>query len=499
MAGAAERDVEQIGRYTVICPLARGGMAEVFLVRATGLQGFQKVVALKRILPRYAGDAEFIRMFLAEARLAANLEHPNVATVHDIGREGEDYFFTMEYVHGETLRAILRRAVEPGRELPLAQAVTIGIGVAAGIAHAHDRIGYDGTKLGLVHRDISPTNVIVSYDGVVKVLDFGIAKAAESSYATTEGTRKGKVAYMSPEQLRDESLDHRSDIFAIGILLWEMVTRRPLFDGGNEFAIMRKILDEPVPAPSTIEPLVPPDLDAIVLRALSPNPDGRFESARVLQRELEAVARDHRYDATTGALRGYMEATFGFRPFPWQDSGRGRSKAADADATVAATADLPPTRVASPADLPMPATPVTEDPSLSWPGTPRWGRALLVASVVGLGVGVIAWAVWPSGRESSARVPTAESPAAPDPVGEPVAAPPPDEGSAPEDDAANVGATTIAVEPPGAVEAETSPPPPTKSPRRGTSDRSKPSRDPGKAKPDPATEDKPDYDRLFDF
>ena len=314
--GGEDRD--RIGRHAVIRPLARGGMAELFLVRTTGLQGFQKIVALKRILPQFSGDPDFVQMFLDEARLAASLDHPNVAQVYDIGRDGSDYFFTMEYVHGEDLRRILRAVRESDGRMPSSHAVAIASGVAAGLHHAHSRIGYDGVPLGLVHRDVSPTNVLLSYDGAVKVVDFGVAKAAASSHTTTEGTRKGKAAYMSPEQCRGEPVDARSDVFAIGILLYEMCTMRRAFAGDNEFAIMRKIVEGELVSPRDVVPDMLPELEAILLRAMAFDREERYPTARELQLDLDALARERKWHGSQAALSEYLVYLFGDKPYPWE-------------------------------------------------------------------------------------------------------------------------------------------------------------------------------------
>ena len=194
-------------------------MAEIYLAKARGIEGFEKLVVLKRILPQHADSEDFIRMFLDEARLAATLHHPNIAQTYDIGTEGGSYFFTMEYVHGEDMRNILKTCARTRKGLPLDHSITMVLGTAAGLHHAHEKLASDGSPLNIVHRDVSPSNVLVTYDGAVKVVDFGIAKAATHRAESRVGSLKGKIAYMSPEQCRGEKLDRRSDVFAIGILL----------------------------------------------------------------------------------------------------------------------------------------------------------------------------------------------------------------------------------------------------------------------------------------
>ena len=194
-------------------------MAEIFLARSRGMAGFARYVVLKRILPERGTDPRWIEMFLDEARLAAQLQHPNVAQVFDLGRLGEGYFFTMEYVHGANMREVLVRCAQRGQRLPLSVALGVAVGAASGLDHAHQRRDSEGKSLGIVHRDVSPSNLMLSYDGVVKLVDFGVAKAHLRSSVTQSGTVKGKISYLSPEQCRGREVDPRSDIFALGIFL----------------------------------------------------------------------------------------------------------------------------------------------------------------------------------------------------------------------------------------------------------------------------------------
>src|SRR5688500_17331573 len=233
----------RFGRYELIRRLAIGGMAELYLARATGIEGFEKIVVLKRILPQHAENEDFVRMFLEEARLTATIHHPNVASVHDIGGCEDGVFFTMEDVHGEDVRTILQALVKQQRSLPLEHARAIVICAAAGLHAAHEKTGADGKELGIVHRDISPSNLLVSYDGGVKIIDFGIAKSSKRETETRAGTLKGKIAYMSPEQCTGEPLDRRSDVFSLGVVLYELTTGQRLFPVDNEYAAMRQIVD----------------------------------------------------------------------------------------------------------------------------------------------------------------------------------------------------------------------------------------------------------------
>lgn len=301
----------QLGKYQLIRRVATGGMAELYLARATAIHGFEKLVCLKRILPQHAESEEFIRMFLAEARLAATLHHPNIVQVYDIGEEGSTYFFTMEYVQGQDLRKLVRAARKASKALPLEHILHIVMGVAAGLNHAHEKIGLDGRPLGIVHRDVSPSNVLVTYEGGVKIVDFGIAKAATAQSATIAGTLKGKIPYMSPEQCRGEIVDRRSDIFSIGTLLWELTTGARLFTGENEFGLINRVAAGEVPLPSSIRSDYPPELEAIVMRALQADRDQRYGSAQDLQIDLEDFAREARLPVSSARMAKFMRELFG--------------------------------------------------------------------------------------------------------------------------------------------------------------------------------------------
>ncbi len=299
-----------VGKYRIVRRLAIGGMAEVFLAHTRSLHGFEKLVVLKRILPQYAENMEFVRMFLDEARLAAALDHPNIVHVHDVAEVGGSFFIAMEYIHGVSLLKVMRALTEARRPLPLEHALNIVIGVCAGLHHAHERIGLDGRPLGIVHRDVSPPNVLISFDGAVKVVDFGIAKANTATTSTGVGTLKGKIPYMSPEQCRTDPLDRRSDIFSIGIILYELTVGRRLFAADTEIAIIQKITTGGFPPPTSVHPAYPPELEALVMRALQLEVDARFPTARDLQVELEEFAREYKLAISSARLAAFMEDLF---------------------------------------------------------------------------------------------------------------------------------------------------------------------------------------------
>ncbi|MGH1345544.1 MAG: serine/threonine protein kinase [Nannocystales bacterium] len=300
----------QVGRYRLIDRLAVGGMAELFLGFTAAMHGFEKLVVLKRILPQFAENPDFVRMFLDEARLAATLDHPNIAHVTDIGEHDGSYFFSMEYVHGQSLLRVMRAVTKARRPLPLEHSLNVIIGTCAGLHYAHEKVGLDGTPLGIVHRDVSPPNLILTYDGTVKVVDFGIAKAATAKSNTAVGTLKGKIPYMAPEQCRSEPLDRRSDIFSIGIILYELTVGRRLFQAETEIAIIQKITSGGFPPPTSVHPSYPGELEAIVMRALQLNPDARYSTARDLQIDLEEFAREYKLAISSARLGSFMEELF---------------------------------------------------------------------------------------------------------------------------------------------------------------------------------------------
>jgi serine/threonine protein kinase len=278
------------GRYRLVRRLATGGMAEIWLARQSGIAGFEKQVVVKRTLPQHAGDDAFITMFLDEARLIASLHHPNIVQVHDIGVEREHYFYVMEHLEGADLARVVRMLERQAERMPLEHAILIAMGAAAGLHAAHEARDVDGRPLDVVHRDVSPGNLVVTFDGSVKLIDFGVAKAARRRTVTRHGVVKGKIAFMSPEQLQCKPLDRRSDVFALGILLHELTCGGRLFDGASEFDIMKQIVERPVPRPGERVPGYPSALEAVVLRALARRPEDRFETALDLFVALEQVA-----------------------------------------------------------------------------------------------------------------------------------------------------------------------------------------------------------------
>jgi serine/threonine protein kinase len=317
VSGAPAEVGSTANNYQILARLAVGGMAEIFLARGVGTAGVERYCVLKRILRDRASDLHFVRMFLDEARLAAQLNHPNVAQVYDIGKLADSFFFTMEYVHGETVRAVLQRARSLRRELPLAAILTVTAGAAAGLHHAHERLGLEGRPLGIVHRDVSPSNLMVSYEGGVKVVDFGVAKAADRMSETRSGTVKGKISYLSPEQCRGAPVDRRTDLFALGIVMWEMVTGERLYRRASDFENMSAIVNEPTPLPSTRRRGLAPEVDAVVMRLLAKDPAERYQTADEVVDSLEQVAVATGAMISSSGLGRLLREMFGQRPEPW--------------------------------------------------------------------------------------------------------------------------------------------------------------------------------------
>ena len=289
--GLTEHDLPEsqasFGKYHIFATLGRGGMADVYLSVARGPIGFNKLVVVKRLRAQLADEMAFREMFLDEARLAARLNHPNIVNTYEVGENKESYYIAMEYLEGQPLNKVLKDSIR-GR-VPLSYAICARIAAdgLAGLHYAHELTDYDGRPLKIIHRDISPHNLFVTYEGQVKVVDFGIAKAALSSTETEAGVLKGKVAYMAPEQAIGGGIDCRADVFSMGIVLWELVARRRLFQGDNAAVTLHKLMNEPIPNVASVVPSVPSKLDAIIAKALAKDADDRYSSALEFRRALE--------------------------------------------------------------------------------------------------------------------------------------------------------------------------------------------------------------------
>ncbi len=274
------------GKYLLLERLNVGGMAEVFVAKAFGVEGFERILAIKKILPTMAEDEEFITMFIDEARISVQLSHANIVHIHELGKHDDAYYIAMEYVSGKDLRAILERFRRRREIMPTAMAVFVATKICEGLEYAHRKKDARGQELQIIHRDVSPQNILISYEGEVKIIDFGIAKAANRSQKTQAGILKGKFGYMSPEQVRGLPIDRRSDIFAVGVILYEMLTGEKLFVGESDFSTLEKVRNADVASPRQFNPDIPAGLEKVVLKALAREADDRYQWGSDLQEDL---------------------------------------------------------------------------------------------------------------------------------------------------------------------------------------------------------------------
>jgi len=437
-------NVRVIGRYALYGPLAAGGMATVHFGRLLGPVGFSRTVAIKRLHAQFAQDPEFVSMFLDEARLAARIRHPNVVPTLDVVATDGELFLVMDYVAGESLARLARTFADRGTRMPFRIASAIMAGVLHGLHAAHEAKDERGMALGIVHRDVSPQNVLVGTDGVAKILDFGVAKAAGRSQTTREGQIKGKLAYMPPEQLRGMPVTRGTDIYAAGVVLWELVTGQRLFSGDNEGVIVAKVLHGDVQSPSSVlaekgarltgdEVAALPRLERILFRALAATPEERFATAKEMAVELEravppATSSDvgewvevHAHVVLEQRAVRVAEIESGATDIPLEARPSGRMPTAVA---VVANAENP-TRIVSPSN-PDITPPVTQPSSLSVvtgtssipaarPNANSWvfvlGIAVLALLVIGGGVAFRYSKTTPTvGAEPTASAPLGSGP-----------------------------------------------------------------------------------------
>ena len=275
------------GKYLLLERINIGGMAEVFKAKTYGVQGFERFLAIKRILPNMAEDDEFINMFVDEARIAVQLTHANVVQIYELGKFENQFYIAMEYVSGRDMRQVLDKLRKEKTTVPVPTTAFVISKICEGLDYAHRRTDPSGRPLNLIHRDVSPQNILVGYEGAVKITDFGIAKAEDRASKTQAGVLKGKFAYMSPEQVRGLPIDRRSDIFAVGILMYEMLTGERLFVGESDFTTLEKVRNAEVPPPRMHNPDIPEELEAIVLKTLSRDRDERYQWASELHDDLQ--------------------------------------------------------------------------------------------------------------------------------------------------------------------------------------------------------------------
>ena len=303
---------QRVDRYELVGELASGGMATVFLARLSGVGGFQRFVAMKRLHPHLANEKEFVEMFLDEARIAARIHHPNVVPILEVGASPVGYYLVMEYIEGDTLARLLARAAQRGKRIPIPIALRIAVDTLSGLHAAHELRDDTGDPVNLVHRDVSPQNVLVGVDGIARITDFGVARAASRLTATRVGQLKGKIAYMAPEQAAgEETLDRRADVFAAGIVIWEELAAKRLFKAENEAATLSRVMTEPVPPLSVIVPGLSLQLSNVVMRALERDPNKRFATCAQFGDALEAAAVGKERIATPRELAAYVTEVLG--------------------------------------------------------------------------------------------------------------------------------------------------------------------------------------------
>jgi len=302
--------MERFGQYILLEKVGSGGMAELFKAKKLGIEGFERVLAIKRILPHLSSDEEFIDMFIAEAKLVARLSHKNITQVYDFGKIEQNYFIAMEYIRGKDLRGILKRCKEKNIKFLVPLSVFIAKEVASALSYAHRQKDSTGKNLNIIHRDVSPQNILISYEGDVKVVDFGIAKAGAHSKTTT-GVLKGKLSYMSPEQAWGKPIDHRSDIFSLGIVLYEMLTGERLFRGDSEINTLERVREAKVePPPSSINVDMPSTLEAKLLKALSKEVTERYQNASDMEADLGEILFELLHVDPTTSLKKFMHDLF---------------------------------------------------------------------------------------------------------------------------------------------------------------------------------------------
>ncbi len=313
--------MERLAHYELLSKIATGGMAEIWVARDDSARdAASRICVIKKLLPQHADNEEFIRMFLDEGRIGATFDHPNVVRMFDFGSASGTHFLAMEYLHGEDLRVVNRINRAEGKAIPLAQAIHIITRACAGLHHAHEARNKDGAPLEIVHRDVSPHNVLLTFDGGVKVVDFGIAKSLERRWETKHGILKGKVPYMSPEQIKARRLDRRTDVYAMGVMLYELIVgRRPyVLSAAGDFAMMMAIARHDVRPPREVQPDVDPELEAIIERAMTYDPKGRYPTMLELQNALEKFAEKRDLELGSDALARYLEKLFGEKVDAWR-------------------------------------------------------------------------------------------------------------------------------------------------------------------------------------
>jgi TonB family protein len=439
---------DHFGQYEILERIAAGGMAELYKAKRTGVEGFQKIVAIKKILPHLADDEAFVTMFADEAKLAAQLNHPNIIHIYDLGKiQAGGYFIAMEYVDGRDLRAIQQSGRDLGVPLPVPLAVYVASKVASALDYAHRRRDADGHELNIVHRDVSPQNILISYEGDIKLCDFGIAKAASKASKTQSGALKGKIQYMSPEQAWGRPIDRRSDLFSLGVVLHELLTGERLFGGDTDINVLEKVRSAEVVPPSQSNPEVPQNLDAVVLKALAKEPDDRYANASDLLRDLDSVLYSytpapgsadvaiylHRLQAEEGAV-AEAKAREAAQAVEEAEPAARKRKSKGAPISRKTPPAPRPAAPAAPPSPPAPRPPAAAPPEPARPAPEVFGsiertaeaekasRAPLILGVAAAAVVLVGFLAWRMSRPQSAKPILAPTAAAAVPTAAPTVA-----------------------------------------------------------------------------
>jgi eukaryotic-like serine/threonine-protein kinase len=409
------RERQRVDRYELVGEIASGGMATVFLARLTGAGGFQRFVAIKRLHPHLAGEKEFVEMFLDEARLAAGIHHSNVVSILEVGASPLGYYLVMEYVEGDTLARLLARAAGKGQRLPTGIALRIVLDMLFGLHGAHELKDDKGTILELVHRDVSPQNVLVGVDGVARITDFGVARATSRLTNTRVGQLKGKLAYMAPEQAQGDPLDRRADVFSAGILIWETLAAKRLFKAENEAATLSRVMNEPIPELTRVAPHISKELAAVVKRGLERDRTKRYSTTQQFAEAIEAAANGRDGIATPREVAAFVKEMLG------QEIEQQR------DAVRAWIAQSEPSQVGGLAPAPAPSSVSVAAMSLPGEGSRSVTRGELSATEGGRRsrTGLVAVVVLLFGAAGAAGFFLAQSATQPAPAAVAVPAPPP--------------------------------------------------------------------------
>ena len=427
----------RFGKYLLLEKLATGGMAQLYRAKIIGVEGFEKFIAIKQILPHLAHEEELITSFIDEAKLAALLNHQNVVQIYDFGSMENSYFITMEFLHGKDLRSVNAKAKEKGSPVSLENALYLISKVCAGLDYAHKLKDFQGKSLHIIHRDISPQNIFLTYEGDVKIVDFGIAKAASQSTITQVGMIKGKVAYMSPEQAAGKVIDHRSDIFATGILLYELVAGRRMFQGDDTLQILSKVREAEFTPLGTLKGGLPEKLYDIVAKALAKEPEDRYQSLVDMQADIEECIFRLNLRPSGRSMAEYLKLLFaedieaeGKRMADAAGAGAASDRAQEAEASLRST-DKPPAQ--------EPLVPKTEPSppakAVTRPAEPaQGGKKGALAAIAGVAVLILlggGYYLLGKGKGPSVTIATAPPSQATPPSPAAPPAPPPPAPSAP--------------------------------------------------------------------